>query len=105
MLYRKDRKGDAAAAGDGAVVLAGTQSGRHEPASNRVEQRGHQYVLVVRGEGGAPEVRYCEHARDAAASMEALIGDGRDRESIELFRASRVAFDVSYRPVVRLEIG
>lgn len=109
-LYRKDRQGGPAAQAAG---TDGDDAHRHG-FSSRVETawRGgpapdeglaEQFVLVIRAGDGATEVRYCQGADEARASVEALLDAGHDRGCIDVFQACKVPFAVSFRPVVELE--
>lgn len=106
MLYRKDRRSRGGAgevtqdppewlrSGNRAAAAAAQTDGAADG----------RFLLIVQGENG-PEVVWCEDMADACTSVETMIGEGRDRESIEIVRASRVPFEVSYRPVVDLEVS
>ena len=73
-----------------------------EPASagGASQANGHLFLIVQRDSDGAPKIHRCEEARQAQIFLETLISDGISQENIELFQASKLPFDVSFRPVV-----
>ncbi len=67
------------------------------------ETRGRTIVLVHHEERDVLKVDSFDSDREAEAFVEELLSRGVDRESIEAYRASRLDFDVSFRPVVHLQ--
>lgn len=114
MLYRKEHRRQAAAnvttkdtpewlrSGDGSD--GGADAGAADDASARDVVTQAKFLVIVHSESG-PELVWRDSAADACESLEALIGEGKERESIELIRATKVPFDVSFRPVVDLEVS
>jgi hypothetical protein len=65
------------------------------------EPRGETVLLVHHNERGGLRVDSFAGEAQAQAFIEGLLGQGVDRETIEAYRASRLDFTVSFRPVVR----
>ena len=114
MLYRKEHRRQGAAnattqdapewlrSGDGSD--GGADAGVADDASARDAAAHAKFLVIIHGESG-PQLVWCESAADACASLETQIGEGKERESIELIRATKLPFDVSFRPVVDLEVS
>lgn len=67
------------------------------------ETRGRTIMLVHHEEGGVLKVDSFDSDREAQAFVEELLRRGVERESIEAYRASRLDFDVNFRPVVHFQ--
>jgi hypothetical protein len=67
------------------------------------ETRGRTIMLVHHDERDVLKVDSFGSDREAQAFVEELLSRGVDRGSIEAYRASRLDFDVSFRPVVHFE--
>ena len=81
--------------------------GLHPGAGNSPRKaspgNGHCYLIIQRDGNGAPKLHHCDDAREVQIFLETLLSDGVAREEIELFNASRLPFNVSYRPTVDFE--
>jgi hypothetical protein len=64
------------------------------------ETGGEVLVIMHRGPGEAPNISRFDSEMEAQAFVEDLIGRGIEQGAIETFRASKLDFVVSFRPVV-----
>jgi len=69
------------------------------------QEIGHLFLVIQRDGTGLPKIHRCEEAQEAQIFLEGLLSQGVNREDIELFRAARTPFSVSYRPVVNFQAG
>ncbi|MEE8369661.1 MAG: hypothetical protein V3S00_02710, partial [Dehalococcoidia bacterium] len=80
---------------------APVQEMEREPAREPArEPRGESILLVHHDERGGLKVDSFASESQAQAFVEGLLRQGVDRETIEAYRASRLDFAVSFRPVV-----
>lgn len=72
-----------------------------EPVRKAEQPHSSRHLLIIQhGSQGPNRIHQCQDVLQAKAMVEALLIQGVKRDSIELFDASKVAFDVSFRPVV-----
>jgi hypothetical protein len=75
-----------------------------EPAPEPVrEPRGETVLIIHHDEQGGLKVDSFGSEAQAQDFVEAVLRQGVDRETIEAYRASRLDFSVSFRPVVRFK--
>ena len=72
-------------------------------AREEAEESAPLFLILQRDPDNGRKAYRCEGAHEAQTFLETLIADGVDREDIELFRASRIPFSLSFRPVVDFE--
>ncbi|MFQ6019475.1 MAG: hypothetical protein ACE5KW_01840 [Dehalococcoidia bacterium] len=81
------------------------EHGGSEASQGNGRGNGHVFLIVQRNGNGAPVIHHRENAREAQIFLEALLTDGINREDVEIFHASKVAFNVRFRPVVALSLA
>ncbi|HXG36082.1 MAG TPA: hypothetical protein VNL15_03855 [Dehalococcoidia bacterium] len=60
------------------------------------------YFIVQRDGDGAPKTHICQNDREAQAYLETLLAEGVAKETIELYRASKARYEVTFKPMVSL---
>ena len=63
---------------------------------------GHLFLIIHRDDNGTSNMHRCQDSQEAQRFLESLLSQGINPEAINLFQASKVAFKVSFRPVVNL---
>jgi hypothetical protein len=86
------------------AALKGLQPGAYA-ARVYYQESGTRFLIVHRTAEDGRKIYRCDETQEARTFLEMLIAGGVDREDIELFRASKVPFTLSYRPVVDFQLA
>ena len=83
----------------------GLHPGAAYGAGGASQGNGHLFLIIHRDDSGASWRRRCQDTREVQRLLESLLSQGINPEAINLFQAgSKVAFKVSFRPVVNLVV-
>jgi hypothetical protein len=86
------------------AAFKGLQPGAYA-AREESHESGSRFLIAHRTAEDGRKIYRCDETQEARKFLEVLIANGVDREDIELFRASKVPFSLSYRTVVEFQVA